>query len=1156
MSTVPLSRLNWSIQEVEGEDRLVWEDEASELLFAYLLLMQQTAIDMQKRIYPAMSLLNWAMAMLFPLNDDIAEALTAPSGPGKEDGHYMSLSEDEKIWSMSTEMHMHIPAYQEGLMYNEKALSHWLAWVVNGIIFKFDFLNNDGLQAASEVLHKEGVEAFFSVLAEMSGIEASVLEKKWLFVEDLTSWKKEANLEKIKGMPAEGIRFIWGLVIEVYADLKAKAGLNGASPIEHLADSCTPENRDEAAKGVIGKHAWADEEGKIVTQKFHLVLRSLDCVKLFRVFAKLTDQDSKEIAESERQQGDKPKDPSQMKQMLRMMFDDPSLTEGITAHYQLLTASNTPMGEAMPLGLMLNKLFSNNSNWSASKRREVLLALCRVLHSNIVVLAADGGAASISDAVKILTLMRKFGLLKGKGFDKVRPDSYKEEAWDAVLEKNEGWINFFSKTWAAEQARPLRTAVKRYGWPTVTDKGDFGITVSGAGFPPGGANVDHMMNFLTELASYNKRPQLLKVAEWLADSVWPVMGLIWDLCDEQISRQALLGDSAITEDQTSAISFANIHVYAQNVVETAVLQRIHLKKLLIEALWDVFPGGKKDDYLLRYRLESLIASHDEEELFLVDDDDLQTLLSTVGTARFQRKILAQLRPMMACARVKDWLKRWHDWGATADREGNNALTLAAYVNGNTFKAMFNSTFQKENGEIVHDEHGTPIEKRRWLKSRVEITIPAKFLTEFFHEVLIGEESASGLYILCPESRAKGRYSVGRWVYFDSLTYRLATKNMVYLGKKVREATGRQIMKFWLSAHLEATSPLSLGMAYHSQHVGNVTTWVKSWGDEDGVNIPFVGRIGKEVLMAGIDAVDKFLQGYVFDFSLKDGKKSQRLGVFLPYFFGCNNKLTGPGDYAKWFLSSKLWMTLLTFGLVDFNGGMPPQESKRVFELQWGVKYPSNRDPGMADLANSGASEVKTKEPLPWLQEGTPVEIERSDALRDLVLSSGFGPTGLKVQGFPAPQQCLEMTLGMLDDDKLGLDPTQVSPHKAVCAFMGLSSVEYQFENLKANSNSEYHKAIARSWSGIAVSGLRDLFGGLGEYSGWSVGNTHYVEHAHTLSTQTVRTILAEFWKKDNVALKNAHERANRLGVSTTSDTKDSSTQQGDVCPFLEQRRIR
>ena len=61
LSTVPLSRLNWDI--VDG--KMQWGTPGAREFFAYLLLMQQTAIDAQKRIYPAPSLRRWREAMLF-----------------------------------------------------------------------------------------------------------------------------------------------------------------------------------------------------------------------------------------------------------------------------------------------------------------------------------------------------------------------------------------------------------------------------------------------------------------------------------------------------------------------------------------------------------------------------------------------------------------------------------------------------------------------------------------------------------------------------------------------------------------------------------------------------------------------------------------------------------------------------------------------------------------------------------------------------------------------------------------------------------------------------------------------------------------------------------------------------------------------------------
>lgn len=1124
LTTVPLSRLKWDIVDNGNGPEIVWEKQESAKFFAYLLLMGQTAIDMQKRIYPAPSLIRWSLAKLFAKPGE-KSSLTGPKSPKDTGGDYRMLAQDEVIWTMSPKMSMAIDVYHKGLMYNERALSHWAAWVLNGVEFEFDFLTakDDKVlvaEKASKILADKGLEEFYQYLSEITGKDLDLIQEKWVLTEDLITWKKNANLNEVIGKPAAGIEFVWNIVIDSWKELKAKSGVNGKDPIESIASLYSDEIQMEANSGTTGRYVYL-LSGKKKVEEFTIQIQPGVWKGLFKIFAEITDKNRKDVSESEFMQGDIPSDPSAMKRMLREIFDHPR----VEADGLLRGMSFKIAGKPMPVGLVLNKLFSNDSNWPPQKRKQVGLALFRNVYACIVVLAKHGEAGETKGAISKINKLTKLNLFRGKeGFVKACPDGADVDSWNQMLEANENLIARFSEIWSSDQNKALTKAVRRWGMPTFTDRGMLGVKISGSGYPTGKANEAAALNFIRLVRDSYKDHSSLKVAEWLADSIWPVLGLIWDLTEENVLRANVLNEKTLLDDG----DFNVYQIYVQNPkrIASAVSSKISFEAMLVECIMDKFPGKSGKD--ARESLLSIIEffkntdGYDIYDVVTVDDFDMESVVEEVMTSRFQRKITTRIRPLAGAARALIWYGQWYDW---ASNKGTAEATVAkrkAYAAEMTRRSLFNFTYVRDDdGQIVVDERtGTMQVKTCWLKSSVDFTIPAAFSADLFHEMLESKFSASGMYILCQEARAKGKYSIGRWCYFDNLTYRLVKANLpTKTGKTYGPKSSSLLMKAWLAAHMDGRSEISIGMAYHRQHYLTAVNWCKNIGDK-AWHFAFSNAAPSGNQLALVqETVNRFLLAYLFSYSPKEGKDKNLIEVRLPFAFGSNNKLASISDKDKFFMSSKLWMVLASLGIVDFDS-MDFSTVNAMWKSVYGFNYPTKgKDKGQASLAPATASNAKTKVHLPWFTAGTSREEARS--IYNLTVGAGYGNSArtLLGQGMPSPQEAINKAIWLRYDNEHtfdGIKKRNNSTHKAILGVLGISSVEYQFEllteaNLANPAKTDFVKPVSRSWASTSVSGLRDLFGGLGDYQGWSVGQTHYVRSMRTMDKQTLLLVLKEFW---------------------------------------------
>jgi len=1107
LSTIPLSRLSWKIDD---QGKLIWDNEKAEKWFAYLLLMQQTAIDMQKRIYPAPSLIRWTFATLFKTSPSDSDALKAPKSPKATNADYRSLAQDELVYSMSTSYSMEIACFEAGFMYNERCLSHWAAWVLNSIIFDIDFLTKkvsiNGKQVllasvASKALAEKGVEDFYRVISQNTNLSLDEVQEKWVMAEDLITWKRGANLNEVIGKPAAGIEWVWNVVIDQYSKLKQKYQLDGESPLQHLANACTNAMHGIAKGGGVTS-SYPNQDGSKTT--FKLVMTNRDFIRLYSVFAKLTDNNRKDISESEYMQSDLPKSASEMKQMFREMLDCDFLKDlgGLQGYFE-------EKGKKLPLNRMFNMLFSNEYAWHPNKRKCVTQALYRVLEANICHLAQQGGSRGVKNSIRVINKLIDQGIITNDGFSKECPTGKSKETWEKFLDSNERKIEEINQIWVSEANKAFRQAVRKYGLPTILDGGDLGVLVNGKGYPKISkakiSNHAAAIKFVELVANGNKNQRKLDVAEWIADSVWPLAELCYILANDAAIRGDFIGES-LFDTQQNAVRVSAITAYAEEKILDVISNQITLRNMITEAVEDLFPYSH-GAYMRNHLYTIINAESDLVNLFHYDDEDIQLVLDTVGSHRFQRNLLHKLKPLVGAARAKSYYSKWYDWGCN-DGSPNDAKKVG-YVAQRTFNSLFNITYLKDDEGYVRDGRGNLVVQSQWLKASIDFIIPEKFSGDLYHTFLCSDFSTAGMYILCQESRAGGKFSVGRWVYFDTLTYTLAMNNS---GKKNKHL----FQKMYLMAHMSGKTPLSLGHAFHASHYNNVLKWCDQLtSDGSKISIDFVANMSGKQLKDMIVASKRFLVSYRFGYSTKKGNRI--IEVMLPFAFGANNKLASVTDFNKWFLSSKLWMALASIGqMITGDGPDVFKGNLQRFQSVWGVSYPvkNKKDDGQASLNDAGVeSNIEVKTVLPWFnqEEYPPVELRKK--FRNFSTAFSFDEYSRhKLQGMPHPANAIRRFVELVYSNEYGaIDKTKYSVNKAVLGFMGLSSVEYQFDNLRKGYKSDFTKPIAKSWNSTAISGLRDLFGGLGESSGWSVKDAWYVGPGKEMEKEDLFKLLQAFW---------------------------------------------
>lgn len=1079
LSTICLSRLEWEI--VDG--KIHWITPGAAEFFAYLLLLQQTAIDRQKRVYPEPSLLRWRLARLFPSAGDEAPALTPPSRDNDPKAHYQRLRKSEGVWSLSPTSSQWVEAYKPGEMYNPAVLFHWGAWTLNELLLRREFTAAEQ-QMLSEALVK-GREAFNEALVGM-GLSQEQAEG-FVLPDELVSWKKEANLQEVKGVPAPGLKLAWEMAVETYKKVLNNMGVT--DPREHLARG---NDATVVKHGVEINFTYFDPNtDKSRRNRGHLFISHKDIPVLRRAWARITDNDSTEVAESERLQGDTVNSPSDMKRFLRECLS----TEEWDAHTSSSYYRSGSKGGKIPLDVVINKVLGGkDSAWNPERRKAVALAI-------LTCLKAVGGAEyriarrkNRNSAAKAMSRIVEQGFFDGKEWNTAPPEEGPEfTAWEKNYSPLERWINKAQNL--LTRHRKLAAAFKRWGVPTIEMRDRY-LLVKGQGFPENGANARLLKSFLDDL-SKDENSQGDANGDFTFQVLYPVFELAWQLAEELSERDGLGNSPALTLDEvksltaggaSTAVQVGSINQVAANLTRDKVLKlledRLSLKALLLFALDQLSWVGRRRE---RLEVKELLLDSTGNETDLqalrnlrqyVEDATgrpeqhagrVSEILQLLSSPAFWRKVQSANRPLLGLVRLRDW---WSGW---ADLFNVKASRRTSWTNSKVQEG-----FLKINVKVVNEEI---VETGRWIRSRILFNMPSRWVAGFLGSAFV-KGGLADCYLLTQEGN--GRFSRGRWTYLHGGILKLAAKATQKALPDLKVSAHRHLVNV-LMVWLAPTTPLYGGCLTHKDQLKRELKWL---GGRKDVTIPGVKNPSAEAVKTFLFNLYGYLQPLKFKWTSKERQTGSAI-VYAPVTFNAGNKLASVSDRAAWHLSSKLWAVLYSLGVVSPNDDWEAASAK--FKAFWGFKYPTRKDGGFGAIGE--AVQPNTKKRLPWLTKARDEDIAR---LQRATVECGFATgddaewqeVGAGPNGFPPIQQLVLRVLEVVLNPKEGDTQIKGSLQKAILALLGLSSWEYQLETLRGEPTI-YTRWVARSFNRITASSLRDLFGALHEGSGWSIADAKY-----------------------------------------------------------------
>ena len=1077
LSTICLSRLEWEI--VDG--KIHWITPGAAEFFAYLLLLQQTAIDRQKRVYPEPSLLRWRLARLFPSAEDRATALTPPRKDNDPKAHYQRLRKSEGVWSLSPTSSQWVEAYKPGEMYNPPVLFNWGAWTLNELLLRREFTAVEQ-QQLSEALVK-GREAFNEVLVGM-GLSQEKAEG-FVLPDELVSWKKEANLQEVRGVPAAGLKLAWEMAIEAYKKVLASMGV--ADPREHLARGA---DATIVKDGVEINFIYFDPNtDKSRRNRGHLFISYKDIPVLRRAWARITDNDSTEVAESERLQGDTVNSPSDMKRFLRGCLS----TEEWDAHTSSSYYKAGAKGGEIPLDIVINKVLGGkDSAWHPERRKAVALAI-------LTCLKAVGGAEyrvarvkSRKAAANALSSIVKQGFFDGKEWNIAPPEGPEYAVWEKKYSPLERWISKAQNTLMRHPK--LAAALKQWGVPTFEYRGKY-LHIKGRGFPEGKTNAQLMKEFLDDLAKdENDRDAN---GDFIFTVLYPVFELAWQLAEELSERDGLGNSPALTLDEVNSLTaggastaaqVGNISQVAANLTRDRVLEllenRLSLKALLLFALDQLSWVGRRSE---RLEVKDLILASADNVTDLQALESLQDyvkvtaenpeqhagrvseILQLLSSPGFWRKVQSANRPLLGLVRLRDWWSGWAD-----------LLKVKPHRRTSWINNKVQEGFLKINVKVVNEEI---VETGRWIRSRILFSMPSRWVAGFLGSAFI-KGGLADCYLLTQEG--DGRFSRGRWTYLHGGILELAAKATEKALPDLKVSAHRHLVNA-LMVWITPTTPLYGGCLFHKDQLKRELKWLAK---RDNVTIPGVKNPSAEGVKVFLFNLYGYLQPLKFKWTSKEGQAGSTI-VYAPVTFNAGNKLASVSDRAAWHLSSKLWAVLYSLNIVSPNDDWEAASAK--FKAFWGFKYPTRKDGGFGAIGE--AVQPDTKKRLPWL---TKARDEDTARLQRATVECGFAAgddaewreIGKGPNGFPPIQHLVLRVLEVVLNPKKGDTPINGSLQKAILALLGLSSWEYQMETLRGQPTI-YTRWVARSFNRITASSLRDLFGALHEGSGWSIADAKY-----------------------------------------------------------------
>jgi len=1030
-----------------------------------------------------MSLLRWRKARLFG-----KKTLQMPMSEKDINGNYMKLTKDETVWSLTEGHSYEIACFEHGKMYNERCLSIWACWVLNGLLMDIDFLEDVTKQEAiSKLYAKSDMEGIKDKLVEW-GVDEKKAEG-WISPHELVEWKKSANLNKVSGVPAPGLAYLWELVCKSFADAKRNQGIVG-SPLHHLGQvvGTTTESKDVASSHKYGYYMQhkGKKEFKEATIAFDNAIRPL-----FFAFLDVTTDNKNRVAESEQMQSDSNSkelgSPSAKKMAIREALD----TEAFRASYN--SGKNSYC-----IRRITRELFSNNSSWSPEQRKFTALEIIWHLF-HLGCKHARSETISNANAYTILLQLQDAKLFcwkKGPIYS-VEGSEAEQRIHAQNVDTSRAYLDALARVWNHQDSRMFRTACSKFGGPKFNKSGSslsIGSTKGWTSDKEGlGKNQQHAVVFISSLAHELMGLKEQKMSEFIFDTLIPAYAQAFEDADSLKHRQELL-----LEDE-----WVKAATLSPDSLETMLEEAISIKRIAHFFIRETY--GVSD---VAVRLHSQIKDDVDFKDIVIEEGDKKhwtAVLQAMGTRREWRNVRNRLRPAMGLIRLHRW---WDEWLRHYGIEDTDASNRNQYKMYEVNKGAFVTKYDKENPQIITS---------KYLKSRIEFAVPSRFGATLLNTALLNG-STSGLYILgkVPD----GMYVKSKWIFFDGTVWRTATKEMAKLPGGEYEEVRKFRSLAYLAVNIDGKNPVCVGHGYHFHQFQQERDWLKEKGNDLSIDWLQSNLFTGDSILKTLLIHHRFMQGYRFAYEVKgesyEDKKRPQITVFLSPFFGAKNKLATEEQKSKWFFSSKMWATLIQFGLVDFDE--KDNDSSKIFKGFFGFTYPKKKTQaghgGMRLSVQEGSGETKTCLPMYQERDESGFLTDGKNAAEQTVLYSGYA-NGLRANigtnRFPiniprAIKQVLSFWLR--NGEKLRIK----SIWKPTLGFMGWSSMEHQLGCLNNKSFPlEARRFIEKRYSSLKISSLRELLGALGDSSSWTIEDCKFVGMRLTINASDAEKLIAEFW---------------------------------------------
>jgi hypothetical protein len=217
-------------QQVNG----TWQPESDKMhhilkLYGFMCLLIQCSIDRQKKVWAVPALCQWLALDLY--SGEITSYETLAPGVEKYSFFIQTKSGDKSIREIPVRT-----GYAD--MFNRSIIKPWLAMMINLVNAKSTCLN-DTTGASFQKVFKDVAQAFldssnnpggfdWAAIAQAIGAQVSAeeLKSKWVFPDELYSFKDQASLYVPVPKAAPGIKWLTTKATEVYSGWRKEKGIS------------------------------------------------------------------------------------------------------------------------------------------------------------------------------------------------------------------------------------------------------------------------------------------------------------------------------------------------------------------------------------------------------------------------------------------------------------------------------------------------------------------------------------------------------------------------------------------------------------------------------------------------------------------------------------------------------------------------------------------------------------------------------------------------------------------------------------------------------------------------------------------------------------------------------------------------------------------